>query len=546
MGICPYREVNMRKVFVALTAAFALVAFLSACGIGLEPAKSGSTEVSFTINTLPVVGSDGTVRSNRAIVPGGGYLYVRMIGGPSTDKPFLGPYRVSGTDRVRVSITDIPAGSYDAMFVLLAATEVHTEYVSIDDKEILFADILSLPDVDFIDVVDPDEEEYVENEPDELDMFFKGLASFGFVESPRVRANVTNTFRLSMIPITPYWIDLHHGEGYLYIEEYPGSFRGFVSISGLDALAVSESLGLGVQMMLTITNDGPNVPVPPGALTINRMIAYDGEGKPLATMVSSPVVLNRTKSAQYFAPLASGDEMYLYLEISGGDPYIEIDGGLDLGGSTTVVNTSLNLVDYASNFDEVHTVLFTTSKDLANLDSSTVGYASTDYIDENYQLNGFIRTTAPESVHLVIIGEKFGVPVIYVTEEVFWEEEIYIEDGQAFPVYQYAVVSSAQNYLDSHIGKTMTLEMKSGSTTVAQGMGEVKEVYDVEIGNSLTVAVILLVDVNGDPVVFDDYDYEYVSDSTFSVTVDTYSREHNDNSFNSLEGAFIRVIFGGI
>lgn len=542
MGICPYREVNMRKVFVALTAAFALVAFLSACGMGLEPAKTGSTEVSFTINTLPVVGSDGTVRSNRAIVPGGGYLYVRMIGGPSTDKPFLGPYRVSGTDRVRVSITDIPAGSYDAMFVLLAATEVHTEYVSIDDKEILFADILSLPDVDFIDVVDPDEEEYVENEPDELDMFFKGLASFGFVESPRVRANVTNTFRLSMIPITPYWIDLHHGEGYLYIEEYPGSFRGFVSISGLDALAVSESLGLGVQMMLTITNGGPNVPVPPGALTINRMITYDGEGKPLATMVSSPVVLNRTKSAQYFAPLASGDEMYLYLDIAGGEPLIEIDGGLDLGGSTTVVNTSLNLVDYASDFDEVHTVLFTTSNDLANLDTTIVGYAGTEMVEEGqYTLTGFIKSPPPEQVHLVIIGEKFGVPVIYVTEAMSISESYYIET--VFPVYQYAVVSSARDYLDPHIGKTMTLEMKSESTTVAQGMGEVKEVYDVEIGNSLTVAVILLVDVNGDPVVFDDYDYEYVSTSTFSVTVDTYSREHNDNSFNSLEGAFIWVIF---
>ncbi|NLK61306.1 MAG: hypothetical protein GX290_09710, partial [Treponema sp.] len=244
----------MRKVIFALTAAFALVAFLSACGIGLEPAKSGSTEVSFTINTLPVVGSDGTVRSNRAIVPGGGYLYVRMIGGPSTDKPFLGPYRVSGTDRVRVSITDIPAGSYDAMFVLLAATEVHTEYVSIDDKEILFADILSLPDVDFIDVVDPDEEEYVENEPDELDMFFKGLASFGFVESPRVRANVTNTFRLSMIPITPYWIDLHEDEGAVSFDDYPGTFKGFIAVSGLETLAVSAELGLDVQVVITLRN----------------------------------------------------------------------------------------------------------------------------------------------------------------------------------------------------------------------------------------------------------------------------------------------------
>ncbi|HRR01677.1 MAG TPA: hypothetical protein P5286_02150, partial [Treponemataceae bacterium] len=185
----------MRKVFVALTAAFALVAFLSACGMGLEPAKSGSTEVSFTINTLPVVGSDGTVRSNRAIVPGGGYLYVRMIGGPTADTPlFLGPYRVTASSST-VSITEIPAGQYDGMFLLYADRAVHDEQFDVKGKTITLGEIFSLPDTDFRAFVKGDDEY-------EVDVLLAGRASIGMVESPRVVEGVENSFPVTMIPVT--------------------------------------------------------------------------------------------------------------------------------------------------------------------------------------------------------------------------------------------------------------------------------------------------------------------------------------------------------
>ena len=117
MGICPYREVNMRKVFVALTAAFALVAFLSACGMGLEPAKTDTTSVSLSLTVMSPLGSGGSTDAGRAIIPDGGYLYVRMLGGPTANTPrYLGPYQVR-TKSSTISITDIPAGRYDGMFL---------------------------------------------------------------------------------------------------------------------------------------------------------------------------------------------------------------------------------------------------------------------------------------------------------------------------------------------------------------------------------------------------------------------------------------------
>ena len=194
MGICPYREVNMRKVFVALTAAFALVAFLSACGMGLEPAKTDTTSVSLSLTVMSPLGSGGSTDAGRAIIPDGGYLYVRMLGGPTADTPlFLGPYRVTASSST-VSITEIPAGQYEGMFLLYADSIVHNEEVTIEGVATTLGQIFSRPDKDFLAFVEGDDEY-------EVDVLLAGRASIGMVESPRVVEGKANSFPVTMYPL---------------------------------------------------------------------------------------------------------------------------------------------------------------------------------------------------------------------------------------------------------------------------------------------------------------------------------------------------------
>lgn len=83
--------------------------------------------------------------------------------------------------------------------------------------------------------------------------------------------------------------------------------------------------------------------------------------------------------------------------------------------------------------------------------------------------------------------------------------------------------------------------MKSGSTIVARGTGFISKVFINETVGLMDAAVILLVNDNGNPVVFSEPGE--VSDSTFSVSTGGYTKTHDDPSNNSLEGAFIWVTF---
>jgi hypothetical protein len=103
------RRICISRVLCFLIAFLAFSLFLSC---GFEPAwKSQDTTVSFRLGPAA-----------RAMASGGGYLYVRPLGGPlgTGPKPYLGPIELGAGDTF--TTTEIAPGSYDG-FVLIYSPE---------------------------------------------------------------------------------------------------------------------------------------------------------------------------------------------------------------------------------------------------------------------------------------------------------------------------------------------------------------------------------------------------------------------------------------
>lgn len=105
--------------FVAL-AALSIILLVS-CSLGFEPswmAKNGKTTVSFQVAAL-----DPSVR---AVIQGGGYFYIRTIGGPTGEKgPLYGPWPLTTGSAF---VTDeIPAGTYTSMAFIYSTDMIPPE-----------------------------------------------------------------------------------------------------------------------------------------------------------------------------------------------------------------------------------------------------------------------------------------------------------------------------------------------------------------------------------------------------------------------------------
>lgn len=275
---------------------------LASCGMGLDPARSDTGSV---VLSVPAVAANASAPGGgRAIIPDGGYLYVRMIGGPTADTPsFLGPFRVSGTLGATITIPGIQAGSYDGMFVLYAATEVHKEMYTVAVPN-PFSTVLLLPDDEFVDLVEGDETATV---PDDLDRFFNGRASCGVVENAVIRAGTTNIFTVPMEPITPHWVDF--GADYSRTEFLASSSipeKGFfVNCFGFPG-EVNYPFSIQIQSYNSST------------FTVHRVAIYDETGRLLRQYTPNFVGVNDNTSTDYFtAPYNGEEDIYVYIGYSG-------------------------------------------------------------------------------------------------------------------------------------------------------------------------------------------------------------------------------------
>jgi len=511
----------MRKVIFALTAAFALVAFLSACGMGLEPAKTDTTRVSFTFAVSSTMDSAGVSPSSRAIIPDGGYLYVRMIGGPTApNTKYLGPFQVTGRSPT-VSIDKIPAGAYDYMFLLYTERLIHDEMIPIEGPdgtiiEISMGDFLSLPDELFLEIMEDDDDyEYetqpvprniglLKNEipfgdwddlndgPDEIELLFAGRASTGVIENPVIVEGTNNPFDVTMIPITPYWIPVWFtGIGnpmYLneLMEDLDGagyeSFKGFIGIEGIQEYVSLEYPDYTGNVRLTFSNESTTE-----SMTVNRLSVYDGEGEHTATPSGSfPITMPAGGEYSLDVPMPEPDldEIFFYLDVSGGTPAITItldEGGTEIPELTTITG-SLDLGDYAYNFDEITSVMFCT-EDPTRWFSGTPEVGDSQYLvgsaelvqstgpneeaiyffEDGYIFTGYDNTT----VYMLITGYKYGLPVHYTTDGI----PITLVGGDyrpgiMTPLMQYVVVYDWAGGLITYDGNIAELKLCYADSSV--------------------------------------------------------------------------------
>ena len=144
------------------------------------------------------------------------------------------------------------------MFLLYADRAVHDEQFDVEGKTITLGEIFSLPDTDFRAFVKGDDEY-------EVDVLLAGRASIGMVESPRVVEGVENSFPVTMIPVTPYWIpiafEMFGNPMYLskLLYTFDGtvykSFKGFVGIPGIQMIVSSMYPDYTGNVRLTFSNE---------------------------------------------------------------------------------------------------------------------------------------------------------------------------------------------------------------------------------------------------------------------------------------------------
>lgn len=276
----------MRKTLVCFAAVIAALCF-SACTFGsLSPAKSNSLRATLSLGIGALkADSDGTV--SRAVVQGGGYLYIRTIGGPTgSSGPFYGPYQVSSGGTF--STEDIPAGSYSMIGFLYSATELDlAKQITIGGAAYTFRQLMTLDDSRFNLIMNSGN--------DTLGDFFAGQVSGEKVDSVVLTAGGTTSVRVTLIPFTgpSNMVDVSSSPTKT-ISSPTAVTREFYELYGL-----SGSSGATISCAISPSS---------GSATVNRIALYDGDGKLLASTTGSMLPASITGT------LASGDRAYLYIE----------------------------------------------------------------------------------------------------------------------------------------------------------------------------------------------------------------------------------------
>lgn len=135
----------------------ALLLFAAGCTPGLEPAwkAQSQTILSFQLGGLPPpVFMPNTLPEpddSRALVGGGGFLYLRLGGVEPGVRNWYGPWFVKEGGSFETA--EIPAGDYRFMALLYSAERIEHRRFIASGTELSVAEALSLPDDDFMDAL---------------------------------------------------------------------------------------------------------------------------------------------------------------------------------------------------------------------------------------------------------------------------------------------------------------------------------------------------------------------------------------------------------
>lgn len=299
-------------VFVSIVSTIMILVALS-CSIGLEPAKSGTTSVSFTIGTLiPPANTlaNLTPAPGRAVAPDYGYLYIRTLGGAIGSKgPFYGPFRLESGKTF--TTTDIPAGTYQGIGLLYATEPLESLTGYWNDQEMTFTELMSLPDTDFALFSDGDP---ADEGPSPLDELLDGYASGEILQNVTIQANRSNTLSATLVPLCglSFNLDTMHSEYYAEYMENSALRRQFFRLDEIHQIPGATLQGI----KLTID------PVD-GSATINRIMLFSSDGV-LRQTIAPNAVINTAQT--YTLNYTDDNFLYLYLEYDSTEPLLSLTG----------------------------------------------------------------------------------------------------------------------------------------------------------------------------------------------------------------------------
>ncbi len=295
-----------------LFAGILALVFSASCSLGLEPARNdtGSGTLSLSLATLPGYSPRGalTDSAGRAVVQGGGYLYIRPLGGPGGTgaKRYYGPYQIrstsSGYDLFKT--TDIPGGSYSGLAVLFAASPVESVPVTLPSGETTLGAVLSLPDADFLAAVTAD----LSDGLTAFDIALDDSASFAITGATTIRPNSTTNLSVTLVPATNKVLFAIEGGGLSY--ERNENHRAFIRVKDLKALFGSMNPGTS-SLAITVQN-----PLAQG-VTLSAFAAYRANGSLIPGSVATNIPLASEQTTYKTAAWDGNDTGYLYVEFNG-------------------------------------------------------------------------------------------------------------------------------------------------------------------------------------------------------------------------------------
>lgn len=280
----------MKKCWFFVCVPVILILLVSSCSLGLDPAKSGATEVSFSVGESP---------SGRLIAPGTGYLYIRTVGGPTGDNgPFYGPFQLSAGSVF--TTTDIPAGSYDGFGILYATEPLEglSQYWGEPGELLSFRQLMSLPDSDFLEFTEG-------THPSDFDNLVDGRATAEMLENVRIVAGQRNVIAAKLMPVVGENTSYSMGS-ILQYAELPGNEQTRTGrYFQLDIDPADPSLYNQLRLNYTVNGDMPFM----GSITI-----YDINGMILGSKtVNSSVVTSGSINVAYYGQ----DTVYGFFDFTG-------------------------------------------------------------------------------------------------------------------------------------------------------------------------------------------------------------------------------------
>ena len=255
--------------------------FLLACNSGLEPAGNSDKTV-FCLQLGGVTGTPSGSSDGRALVQGGGYLYIQT-GLTLSDAKIYGPFDV--VPSVAFETTEIPAGDYPFMalvYVKNPDTNAHTSpIIPADQTSAAFLTALQT-----LWLNDTDTRE---------------TASFALLKDVSLRSNQTNTVSSTLLPVTT---TVAVSSAYLTGTANTVTKR-FLKLTGVSAGFATS----GNTLMKCSATTGSVSAI------MYAVGLYNADGT-LVKYFSEPRVISAAAGTDYTATWNGGDVYYMYFEFA--------------------------------------------------------------------------------------------------------------------------------------------------------------------------------------------------------------------------------------